>query len=152
MSQSTSGQSSSAQAPSSAPNQVALPSRPRRPDEFRMPGEDLTIEETLRVMDVARELRSQRETAEVMFRREGVRSELREKLLRQARISGDKVTEVEIDAAIDQYLSTLNTYQDPPAGFKNFLAHAWVYRARILAGLAAIGALAAASGFWLLVG
>jgi hypothetical protein len=117
-----------------------------------MPGEDLTIEETLRVMDVARELRNQRETAEVMFRREGVRSELRDKLLRQARISGDKVTEVEIDAAIDQYLSTLNTYHDPPPGFKNFLAHAWVYRARVLAGVAAIGAIVAASGFWLLIG
>ena len=145
-------QTSSAQASSPAPNPQAMPSRRRGPDEFRMPGEDLTIEETLRVMDVARELRSQRETAEVMFRREGVRSGLREKLLRQARISGDKVTEVEIDAAIDQYLSTLNTYEDPPPGWKSFLAHAWVYRGRIVAGLAAIGAIIAAGGVWLLVG
>ena len=36
--------------------------------DIRLPGQDLTIEETLRVMDVAREIRDKRETAEVMFR------------------------------------------------------------------------------------
>tara|TARA_R110002049_G_scaffold4601_5_gene32438 strand:- start:625581 stop:626042 length:462 start_codon:yes stop_codon:yes gene_type:complete len=150
------GSQAHAQAPDpqdiAAANDAAIVSRSSRLDDFRMPGEDLTIEETLRVMDVAREMRDQRETAEVMFQRDGVRTRLREKLLQQARMSGDNVTDVEIDAAIDQYLSTLNTYQDPEPGFENFLAHCWVWRGRIMAGLAAVGAIAAAGGFWFLMG
>ena len=146
----TNASQSQAQAP--PPEDQGTFSRESRLDQFRMPGEDLTIEETLRVMDVAREMRDQRETAEVMFRREGVRGKLREKLLQQARMSGDNVTEAEIDAAIDQYLSTLHTYQDPKPGFKNFLAHCWVWRGRIMAGLATVGAIAAAGGFWFLMG
>ena len=143
---------SQSQAQSIPPQHPESRSRESRFDDFRMPGEDLTIEETLRVMDVAREMRDQRETAEVMFQREGVRGQLREKLMRQARMSGDNVGEAEIDAAIDQYLSTLHTYEDPKSGFKNLLAHCWVWRGRIIAGLAAVGTIAVASGFWFYMG
>ena len=69
-------------------------------------------------MDVARELRERRETAEEMFRRDDLRSQLRDKLMRTARMSGDNVAEAEIDAAIGQYFDTLHTYQDPEPGFK----------------------------------
>ncbi len=117
---------------------------------LRLPGQDLTIEETLRVMDVAREIRGRRETAEVMFRRDSARIELREKLLRTARLSGDKVTDVEIDAAIDQYLSRLHTYADPEPSFKSFVAHCWVWRDRIMAGVAT--AAVVAGSFWFLFG
>ncbi len=116
--------------------------------DIRLPGQDLTLEETLRVMDVAREMRDRRETAEEMFRRDDFRNELRQKLLRTAQLSGDKVTAAEIDAAIDQYLSRLHTYSDPEPGFKSFVAHCWVWRKRILAGVAAT-AFAAAS-LWFL--
>ncbi len=105
--------------------------------DVRLPGQDLTLEETLRVMDVAREMRDRRTTAEEMFRRDDVRNELREKLLRTAQLSGDHVTAGEIDAAIDQYLSRLHTYHDPAPGFKSFIAHCWVWRQKILAGAAA---------------
>jgi len=116
--------------------------------DLRLPGEDLTITETLRVMDVARALRERRETAEEMFRRDDLRSQLRDKLVRTARMSGDNVTEAEIDAAIGQYLETLHTYHDPKPGVKRFLAHCWVWRGRILAGAAALGTIA--GGFWFL--
>ncbi len=118
--------------------------------EISLPGEDLTIEETLRVMDVAREIRDQRQTAEEMFQRDGVRQQLREKLIRQAEMLGEKVGEAEIDAAIDQYLSTLHTYQDPPAGLQSLLAHCWVWRTRILMGLGAVAI--ATSSMWFLFG
>ena len=52
--------------------------------KIELPGQNLTLEETLRVMDVAREMRDQREQAEDMFHREDVRKALREKLLRSA--------------------------------------------------------------------
>lgn len=114
----------------------------------RLPGQDLTIQETLRVMDVARQLRDERQTAEEMFQRDSVRRQLREKLMKQAELLGENVTEAEIDAAIDQYLSTLHSYQDPPAGMKSVLAHCWVWRNRIIAGL--LAALVATSTFWFL--
>lgn len=115
--------------------------------DIRLPGQDLTIEETLRVMDVAREIRDKRETAEVMFRGDDVRSQLREKLLRTAKLSGDKVTGAEIDAAIEQYLSRLHTYSDPAPGLSSFMAHCWVWRNRIMAGAAATAVLASAVWF-----
>lgn len=113
---------------------------------FELPGQNLTLQETLRVMDVAREMRDQRELAEEMFRRDDIRSALREKLLRTAQLSGDNVTEAEIDAAIGQYMETLHTYEDPQSGLKSFLAHAWVWRDRIVWSLA--GLAAAAGGLW----
>ncbi|MEE2938122.1 MAG: DUF6384 family protein [Planctomycetota bacterium] len=107
-------------------------------------GGDLTIAETLRVMDVARQMRDQRETAEEMFQRDDLRLKLREKLLRTARVSGDTVTEAEIEAAIGQYFENLHTYHDPAPGLKSGLAHLWIWRARLLAAAAVL----AAAGWW----
>ena len=116
--------------------------------DLRLPGEDLSLEEMLRVMDVARELRNRRETAEEMFRRDDLRSQLREKLLRTARLSGNDVTEAEIDAAIGQYFESIHTYQQPEGGLKRFLAHCWVWRGRLMAGAAAVAVVA--GSFWFL--
>jgi hypothetical protein len=110
----------------------------------KLPGEDLTIAETLRVMDVARELRDRRSTAEEMFRSDDVRIQLREKLMRTAALSGDNVSAAEIDAAIDQYLSNLHTYEAPKPGFKKFVAYCWIWRTRIAMAATA----AAAAGAW----
>ncbi|MFG0260791.1 MAG: DUF6384 family protein [Novipirellula sp. JB048] len=107
---------------------------------LELPGQNLTLDETLRVMDVARELRDQRQTAEQVFRRGDARTQLRDKLVRAARLSGDQVTEAEIEAAIEQYLETLHTYEDPPPGLKRGLAYVWIWRHRILWGLAALAA------------
>ena len=118
--------------------------------DIEMPGENLTLEETLRVMDVAREMRDQRETAEEMFRRDDLRSKLRDKLMRTAQMSGDNVTEAEIDAAIRQYFDTLHTYQDPESAWDNFWAHCWVWRGRIMMGAATLAVVA--GSFWFLFG
>lgn len=115
----------------------------------RIPGEGLSLNEMLRVMDVARELRRNRDVAEEMFRRDEVRLELRTKLMKSAAIAGDRVTESEIDAAIDQYFTNLNTYADPPSGLKSVLAHMWVWRRKIFAASAAFAI--AIGGFWYLL-
>ena len=120
----------------------------RRSRTSRLPGQDLTLNETLRVMDVAREMRDQRATAEETFRRDDLRAALRNKLLRTARLSGDDVTEAEIDAAIAQYFESLHTYNEPEAGMKRFLAHCWIWRGRILAGAAALATVA--GSYWFL--
>ncbi|MEM8911983.1 MAG: DUF6384 family protein [Planctomycetota bacterium] len=113
-----------------------------------MPGDDLTIAESLRVMDVARELRDRRTTAEEMFRQDDVRRQLREKLMQTARMSGDRVTEAEIDAAINQHLANRHVYQTPPRSFQSFIAHCWIWRGRI--AMAAAGAIAATAGAWMI--
>lgn len=133
------GQAAQAQAP-----------QPKASRELDLPSQNLTLEETLRVMDVAREMRDRRESAEEMFRRDDLRSQLRDKIMRTARLAGDKVTEAEVDAAIAQYFETLHTYEDPEAGMSSFLAHCWVWRGRILMGAAAFATVA--SSFWFLFG
>jgi hypothetical protein len=118
----------------------ATPSGERKSQSrsVRLPGEDLSLNEMLRVMDVAREMRRNRDLAEEMFRRDEIRVELRGKLMRSAQLAGDRVTEAEVDAAIDQYFATLHTYEDPKPGLKRMAAHAWVWRKRIAAGVAAV--------------
>jgi hypothetical protein len=120
------------------------------PDRIELPGENLTLQETLRVMDVAREMRQQRETAEEMFRQDDIRKNLRDKLMRTARMTGDDVTEAEIDAAISQYMETLHTYEDPAPGMSSFMAHCWIWRDRILFGAASLAV--TAGGLWYLFG
>lgn len=123
-------------------------SRQAESRSVRLPGEDLSLNEMLRVMDVAREMRRNRDVAEEMFRRDEVRAELRAKLMRSAEIAGDRVTAAEVDAAIDQYLTNLHTFSEPPASFTRILAHTWVWRRRIVAGIAA--AAITLGGFWYL--
>ncbi|QDS96588.1 hypothetical protein FF011L_54000 [Roseimaritima multifibrata] len=108
-----------------------------------IPGENLSLNEMLRVMDVAREMGRDRATAEKMFQQEGVRAQIREKLLRSARLSGDQVTEAEIDAAIDQYFAGLNVYQDPPLNFNKMLAYAWIWSRYLTAAAGAVAAMVA---------
>ncbi len=99
-------------------------------------------------MDVAREMRDQRETAEEMFVRDDLRAKLRDKLVRTARLSGDNVTEAEIEAAITQYFESLHKYNEPEGGMKRFLAHCWIWRGRIMAGAAALATVV--GSYWFL--
>ncbi len=117
-------------------------------DLTQSPLENLTLQETLRVMDVAREMRDRRETAEEMFRRDDLRGALRKKLLATAQRSGDNVTEAEIDAAIGKYMETLYVFSEPEPGLSRFMAHCWVWRDRIAIGAAAVATVAGT--FWFL--
>ncbi len=89
---------------------------------------DLTLVETLRVLEVARGLRQEREVAEVALARDEIRSLMRKRLMEAAVITGDKITEADVDAAIAQYFATQHIYQDPPMSFSVLLAHLWVRR------------------------
>jgi hypothetical protein len=111
---------------------------------------DLPLAETLRIMDVARTLRQEREIAQEQFNREEVRQLLRQKLKASTEITGSEVTEAEIDAAIESYFNNLHTYRDPPWGVEVFLAHLYVRRVQVLVALIVITVLVA--GLWLLAG
>ena len=98
------------------------------------------------MMDIAREMRDARQSAEEMFRRDDLRAGLREKLMRQARLQGDEVSEAEIDAAIELYMERQHMFRPPQPGLKNTLWHAWVYRGRI--ALATVATTLAVAGAW----
>jgi hypothetical protein len=110
---------------------------------------DLSLNEMLRVMDVARELRNDRQAAEQVLARGDARAALRDKLIRSAQLSGDSVTAAEVDVAIDTYFENRHRYQDPDLSPSVFLAHLWVRRTGLMAlGAAALLALAAIWGLF----
>jgi len=98
---------------------------------------ELTLSETLRVLEVARGMRQERDVAEVALARSETREVMRKRLLGAAAITGDRITEADVDAAIDQYFSTQHVYTDPPFSFTVFLAHVYIRRRplAIIAGL-----------------
>lgn len=91
----------------------------------------LTVDEMLRVMDVSTELRKQRETVEKEFAVDETRAMLRERLLAATSITGERVSEVEVDTAIAQYFDTLYTYREPPRSMNVTLAHLYVRRGQL---------------------
>ena len=91
----------------------------------------LSLNEMLRVMDVATELRKQRESVEKELAIDETRQMLRERLLAATRITGERVSETEVDTAIAQYYSTLYTFREPPASLDLRLAQAYVRRGQI---------------------
>ena len=93
---------------------------------------DLTLAETLRVLEVARGLRQEREVAEVALARDEIRALMRKRLMDAAVVTGDKISESDVDAAIEQYFATQHIYQDPPMSFSVLLAHLWVRRFSLL--------------------
>ncbi len=82
-------------------------------------------------MDVAAALRKERLTAEQQLNIEETKQLLRKRLLESARVSGDPVTDQEIDAAIDAYYERQHEFQPPEPGMETFLASLYVRRGAI---------------------
>jgi hypothetical protein len=99
------------------------------------------MHDMLRIMDVASTLRRERETAEAQLDLATQQQRLRERLLATAAAAGEAVTAAEVDAAIEQYFAEQHRYQDPPGGWKNFVAHCYVQRIGCLFLLGFVGLL-----------
>lgn len=93
---------------------------------------ELTLSETLRVLEVARGMRQERAVAEVALARNEIRDIIRKRLMEAAAITGDSLTEADVDAAIDQYFSTQHAYSDPPLSVPVFFANLYVRRIKIV--------------------
>jgi hypothetical protein len=116
-------------------------------------GERLSLEELTRIMDVATTLRKERAIVEQQLNNDQIKAKLRERLLEAAKVSGDAVTEAEVDAAVDQYYDRLHEFREPPASFTKFLAHLWVLRTRLVKWLIGIvGVVAAVAAFSMVQG
>ncbi len=109
----------------------------------------ISLDEMLRVMDVATELRKQRETVEKEFAVDETRQMLRERLLAATSITGERVSEAEVDTAIAQYFETLYTYREPPRSLNVTLAHLYVRRGQLSVTLAMVLALAGVGWYML---
>ena len=95
-------------------------------------------------MDVASELRRERQVVERALEVDEVKQHLRERLLNAADVAGEPLTAAEADAAVEQYYANLHAYREPKRSPSWLLAHAYVRRGRIallLLGGVAIGAL-----------
>ncbi|MEM8866512.1 MAG: DUF6384 family protein [Planctomycetota bacterium] len=116
----------------------------------RAGSEDLTIAEMTRIMDVAQALRRERTIAARELSQNETKRMLRQQLIETARVTGDPVTEAEIDAAIEHYFDTLHEFEPPEASLETFLAYLYVMRGEILAWTAFLGGGAAV--LWTLFG
>jgi hypothetical protein len=109
-------------------------------------GSVLSIPEMLRIMDVATELRQDRELVEQQLNFDELRQRLREKLLASAQVTGEEVTPEEVDAAIERYFAGQHTFRDPPLNFETALAQLYVRRLEIARWGAILGTLAVLAG------
>ena len=122
---------------------------PERVDSTRIEAPDLSLSETLRVLEVAREFRQKRSEAEVAIARSEIRELMRRRLIEAAKVTGDQVSEADIDVAIEQYFHRMYAYQDPPMSFSVVLAHLYVQRTKIVMVVGAVATLVLAYGGWL---
>ncbi len=111
-------------------------------------GSDPSLADLVRILDVAAEMRADRELASREFAVDETRKMLRERLLASARLTGDPVTPAEVDAAIEQYFQSLYTFHEPRWSFSLLLAHAYVRRMWVAFAGAAV--LVVVTGSWAL--
>lgn len=93
---------------------------------------EMSLVETLRVLEVARGMRQDRAEAEVALARNEVRELMRKRLLEASRITGDSITETDVDAALEQYFQTQHIYADPPMSLSVAFAHVYVRRLSLM--------------------
>ncbi|MFT7641387.1 MAG: hypothetical protein ACI9G1_003135 [Pirellulaceae bacterium] len=88
--------------------------------------EQLSLTDVMRIMDVATTLRREREVAQKELDLPQAKANLRERLLETARLTGENVTEAEVDAAIALYFDNVHSYSDPAWGLQVMLAHLYI--------------------------
>ena len=106
------------------------------------PPQKLTLEQTLRIMDVATMLRKEQAVVEQQLNLEETKAMLRERLLDAARVTGEKLTQQQVDIAIEHYYDKLHVFEEPEWSLELVLAHLYVMRNKIIGWTVAIGATA----------
>ena len=93
---------------------------------------DLSIAELARILDVAAEVRRDRDRLEVAFRRNESREALRERLRAIGSQTGAALGDEQLDAAITWYYDNLHRYRRPKPSLSLFVAHLYVRRWLVL--------------------
>ena len=102
----------------------------------------MSLDEILNIMDVASEIRKQQSLVEREFEIDQTRAQLREKLHQTAAVTGESITNEQIEAAIDWYFDHLHTFKPPQWGLGLLLAHIYIRRTQIGIALGALLVLA----------
>ena len=109
----------------------------------------LSLQEMLRIMDVATALRKEHDVVEEQLNLDQIKIRLRERLLEAAKVTGERVTPEQIDVAIENYYDKLHTFEQPKWSLSVLMANIYVRRVTIIkwaVGIAAVVAL-----FWSLL-
>lgn len=113
------------------------------------PTQQLTLEETLRIMDVATTLRKEQSIVHQQLNIEQTKAMLRERLLDAAKITGENLTLEQVDLAIEHYYDKLHVFEEPKWSLELVAAHLYVMRGTLVKWTLAIGAAAGAfAWFW----
>ena len=106
-----------------------------------------SVEELVRVLDVASEVKRKKETLDRLWDGQTARDELRATLIDAASMTDEPLSDAQADAAVDWYYDRLHRFKAPPAGLKTKLFRAYARRSGLvllailllLVGLAAWG-------------
>ncbi len=117
--------------------------------EAKAAPQQLTLEQTLRIMDVATTLRKEQALVEQQLNIEETKAMLRERLLDAAKITGERLTEEQVDIAIEHYYDKLHVFEAPEWSVGLVMAHLYVMRGTIIKWTITLGATAGLLGwFW----
>ena len=109
--------------------------------------QDLKLDEFLMMVDVATTIRQKQEEVTEQLNINEVRDKLKRRLQETAQVSGEKLTDFQIESAINNYLDGLYSFQEPQRDFGTKVAELYVERGRLakkfgippLVGIAAVG-------------
>lgn len=106
--------------------------------------QQLTIEQTLRIMDVATTLRKEQAVVHQQLNLEETKAMLRRRLLEAAEVTGEPLTEEQVNIAIEHYYDKLHVFEEPEWSWDLAMAHLYVMRNKIITWAAVLGAAGAA--------
>jgi hypothetical protein len=106
--------------------------------------QQLSIGQTLRIMDVATLLRKEQALAQQQLNIEETKAMLRERLLSAAKVTGEPLTSEQVDIAIEHYYDKLHVFEAPKWSLELASAHVYVMRGTIIKWALALGAAAGA--------
>lgn len=87
-----------------------------------------SVKSALRIMDVASELRRQRARAAGQLNIDQAKAEIRERIRATAELTGEPLSDGEIEAAIEHYFSGLYRFKKPARNLSYYLARLYVAR------------------------
>src|SRR3989338_1159553 len=88
--------------------------------------QNLKLDEFLRMVDVATTIRQKQEEVNQQFNINEVKEELKKKLLDTAQITGEQLTDFQVDGAIGSYFDGLYSFKEPKRDFETRVAELYV--------------------------
>jgi len=93
--------------------------------------QNLKLDEFLMMADVATTIRKKQEEVNQQLNIQEVRADLKKKLKDTAQVSGEQLTDFQINSAIDNYFDGLYSFQEPQKDFGTKMAEVYVQRGRL---------------------